>query len=385
MRLIASFEQEKQAFALYSFLKSEGVESVFEAVKNSAGIIVSWDVWIVGEDDFDKACDVLERFYKGFTAGKLENPSPLPSAAKEPIHPVKELFSSVKIRPMAHPLVRIRMNGPLTRLLIAICVFIFFWTNVERVQLIKKYPSLGQYALFTPVTQKLLFDFPVPYQKFINFFEKRPELDVKNRNTWSIKDRSIYQEIEKMPVWTGLYEVLVDPHNKSSLLAAPLFVKIKQGELWRVITPIFLHGNFLHILFNMLWLFLLGRELELKIGKTRFLAICVVTALITNTFQYLMSGPLFLGFSGVICGLGGFIWIREKIAPWEGYTVPKGTLGFLLIFVTGMMALQLIAFFISFFNLGSFSVSGLGNTGHVVGVVVGCLLARVPIFNRLRG
>jgi GlpG protein len=382
MRLIASFEQENQALSLYVMLKSQGVDSIFEPVKNSAGINVSWDVWILAEDDFDKSCDLLQRFYKE----PLDQVEPFkaqePSKEKIPLE--QDAFSQVKMRPLTHPLVRIRMNAPLTRLLIAVCVFVFLWTNVERVQLLKKAPSLGEYALFTQVTQKLLFDFPSPYQKLVNFFEKRPNLDIKNKNTWSIQDRTVYQEIEKMPVWKGFYEVVVDG-NKNGIAKPPMFVKILQGEIWRVMTPIFLHGNFLHILFNMLWLFLLGRELEIKVGKSRLLAICIIIAMITNAFQYLMSGPLFLGFSGVICGLGGFIWIREKIAPWEGYTVPRGTLGFLFIFVLGMMVLQLIAFIISFFHLGNFSVSGLGNTGHVAGLIAGCVLARVPIFNRLRG
>lgn len=385
MRLIASFDKEKQAFSLYSLLKNQGIESVFEAVKNPAGMIVSWDVWIVAEDDFDKACDLLESFYKQPNDFGNQSVSSEKSESKEKISLIKPGFSNIKIKPHQNSLVRIRLNAPLTRLLVAICVFIFLWTNVERVQLIKKSPSLGEYALFTTLTRKLLYDFPIPYEKMITFLEKRPELNLKNKNTWSIRDRSVYLEIEKMPVWKGFYEVMVDFQNKSSLMKAPMFGKIQQGEIWRAITPIFLHGNFLHILFNMLWLFLLGREMEIKIGKTRLLAICVVTGLIANTFQYLMSGPLFLGFSGVICGLGGFIWTREKIAPWEGYTVPRGTLGFLFIFVLGMMALQLIAFIISFLHLRSFSIGGLGNTGHVAGLIVGCLLARMPIFYRLRG
>jgi GlpG protein len=385
MRLIASCEKEEQASLLYSALKNEKIESVFEAVKNSAGMVVSWDVWIIEEDDFDKACDVLESFYKKIAGMKEEVDLTSKGSVLEKPMAVKEAFSNIKIKPLSHSFVRIRMNAPLTRLMILCCVFVFFWTNVERVQLLKKYPSLGEYALFTPTTQNLLYDFPASYEKFIDFFKKRPQLDVKNKNTWSIKDRSIYLEIEKMPVWKGFYEVLIEWKKKSFLMQAPKFVKIFQGEAWRVVTPIFLHGNFLHILFNMLWLFLLGKELEIKIGKIRLIVMFLVAAIITNTCQYLMSGPLFLGFSGVICALGGFIWTRERIAPWEGYAVPKGTLSFLFVFVLGMMVLQLIAFSMTFFHLGTFSVSGLGNTGHVVGLAVGCMLARIPMFYRLRG
>lgn len=383
MRLIASFEHESQAFSLYSYLKQREIKTLFEAVKNPAGIIVSWDVWVLEEDDFDKACELTEAFYKDPKQAPVEKSqleSPSASTKQDP-----DALLGVKLKPLQHPLVRIRLNAPLTRLLIAICVIVFLWTNIERLQLIKKYPSLGEYALFTQTTQNALYDFPTPYQKLIQFFEKRPELDVKNKSTWSIRDRSAYLEIEKMPLWKGYYDNFLKKRDNKDPAKAPMFTKIKEGEIWRLWTPIFLHGNFLHILFNMLWLFLLGRELEIKIGKLRLIGLCIVIGLITNTSQYLMSGPLFLGFSGVICGLAGFIWTREKIAPWEGYTVPKGTLGFLFLFVLGMMALQVVAFFASILHIGKFSVSGLGNTGHVIGLVIGCLVARIPLFYRLRG
>ena len=384
MRLIASFDQEKKAFGLFTALKRQGIDSVFEPVKNPAGVVVSWDVWIVGEDDFDKACEIVEKFYQQPSfSGQEPESTPTHLSANIPAKNPDD-FAGVKIRATDASLQRVRMYGFFTRLLIASCIFIFFWTNLERVQLLKKYPSLGEYALFTPLTQKLLYDFPSPYQKLLDFFEKRPQLDPQDQTKWPEADRAELSSIENMPVWKGLYTLFAKQDTETSG-SAPMFVKIQQGEVWRLVTPIFLHGNFLHILFNMLWLFLLGRELEIKIGKGRLSALVVLVALITNTSQYLMSGPMFLGFSGVICGLGGFIWTREKIAPWEGYSVPKGTLGFLLIFVLGMMVLQLIAFVISILNIGSFSVSGLGNTGHVVGLMAGCLLAKVPILYRLRG
>ena len=383
MRLLASFEQERQAFSLYSYLKQREIKTLFEAVKNPAGIITSWDVWVLEEDDFDKACELTEAFYKDpaqNSVEKIQADSPSLGPKQDP-----DALLGVKLKPLQHPLVRIRLNVPLTRLLIAICVIVFLWTNIERLQLVKKYPSLGEYALFTQTTQNALYDFPTPYEKLIQFFEKRPQLDVKNKSTWSIRDRSIYLEIEKMPLWKGYYDNFLEKRDNKKPTQAPMFTKIQEGDIWRLWTPIFLHGNFLHILFNMLWLFLLGRELEIKIGKLRLIGLCVVIGLITNTCQYLMSGPLFLGFSGVICGFAGFIWTREKIAPWEGYTVPKGTLGFLFLFVLGMMALQVIAFFASILHIGKFSVSGLGNTGHVVGLMIGSLVARIPLFYRLRG
>ena len=46
---------------------------------------------------------------------------------------------------------------------------------------------------------------------------------------------------------------------------------IAEGEWWRVITSMFLHAGFIHVLFNMFSLFLFGPELEKIAGKMRFL------------------------------------------------------------------------------------------------------------------
>ena len=381
MRLIASFEEEAKAFALYEQLMSQKIEAVYEPIKNSVGVVTGYDVWVVSEDEFELALNIYEDFLKNNQTphGMRSN-----SFQKEDQPKGSPLFQKIKIQPLSHPLMRIRSLAPLTRFLIAVCVFLFFWTSVEQVNMLKKSPSLGQNAFFTPLTGSLLYDYPLRYKKLVKFFEDHPNLSLKELSKWNIKERSQYAMILKTPVWEGYFDAIAGIRDRKQIENAPKFTKIFEGEYWRVVTPIFLHGNFLHILFNMLWLFLLGRELEIKIGKYRLISLIAVLAVLTNTAQYLMSGPLFLGFSGVICGLGGFIWVREKCAPWEGYSVPKGTLGFLFLFVIGMMALQGIALVFAKMELGKFSVSNLGNTAHVSGLVLGCLMAKIPVFYRLR-
>jgi hypothetical protein len=59
-----------------------------------------------------------------------------------------------------------------------------------------------------------------------------------------------------------------DPEYKKSYQdkKMPIFQKIKEGQVYRIITPVFLHGSLLHILFNMIWLFLLMKLIEMKLG-----------------------------------------------------------------------------------------------------------------------
>src|SRR5438270_379342 len=91
-------------------------------------------------------------------------------------------------------------------------------------------------------------------------------------------------------------------------------------ELWRVVTPAFIHFSEFHILFNMLWLFSLGGQLELRYGSARLVVLVLLMAVPSNLCQYFFStiviegwkpvvtqsSPLFGGMSGVVFGLFGF-------------------------------------------------------------------------------
>jgi GlpG protein len=92
-------------------------------------------------------------------------------------------------------------------------------------------------------------------------------------------------------------------------------VEIREGQVWRLITPIFLHFGILHLLFNMYWLHTLGGALEQEGGWRRFLLLVVPLAVFSNLAQYVFEGPHFGGMSGVVYGLFGYIWMRCKYDP----------------------------------------------------------------------
>ncbi len=74
----------------------------------------------------------------------------------------------------------------------------------------------------------------------------------------------------------------------------PLFA-IKHGQLWRMVTPIFLHGDFLHLLFNMWWLYYLGVQLEARRGTVRFGLLVLVLALVSNWCSFDHAESTFYG------------------------------------------------------------------------------------------
>lgn len=82
---------------------------------------------------------------------------------------------------------------------------------------------------------------------------------------------------------------------------------IAAGEWWRIITSMFLHAGFTHVLFNMFSLFLFGPELEKIAGKMRFLTIYFLSGIFGIAATFLFKDPYYasVGASGAIYGIFG--------------------------------------------------------------------------------
>ena len=65
---------------------------------------------------------------------------------------------------------------------------------------------------------------------------------------------------------------------------------IRMGELWRFITPVFLHGSMAHIFFNMYALLSIGSFLERHFGHGRFALLYFLGAFAGNVFSFLLTG-----------------------------------------------------------------------------------------------
>ena len=88
---------------------------------------------------------------------------------------------------------------------------------------------------------------------------------------------------------------------------------ISEGEWWRLLTPMFLHGGIMHLLFNMFSLFIFGPELEKIAGKARFLTIYCsrVSSLISQRFSY---KPLTIKVSAQVVQFSGFSEHSEHLS-----------------------------------------------------------------------
>jgi GlpG protein len=118
--------------------------------------------------------------------------------------------------------------------------------------------------------------------------------------------------------------------------------EIENGEVWRLITPIFLHGGFIHILFNMFMLNDLGTLVERAVGSWRFLLLVLVMAAVSNVVQFKAHGPGFGGMSGVVYGLFGYAWVRGRLDPTSGLYLRQDIvfwmLGWFLLCAWGVIA-----------------------------------------------
>ncbi len=93
---------------------------------------------------------------------------------------------------------------------------------------------------------------------------------------------------------------------------------VRDGELWRLLSAAFLHGNLLHIFFNGMFLLDAGRQFETKYSVWRFVTLYVCSALGGSllSLSVRMAGlwrpfSISVGASGALCGLVGFLFIRR--------------------------------------------------------------------------
>ncbi|MEU5200837.1 rhomboid family intramembrane serine protease [Streptomyces scabiei] len=82
---------------------------------------------------------------------------------------------------------------------------------------------------------------------------------------------------------------------------------VAEGQWYRLVTSMFLHGSVTHILFNMLSLWWIGGPLEAALGRARYLTLYFASGLAGSALTYLLAAPNLpsLGASGAIFGLFG--------------------------------------------------------------------------------
>ena len=136
---------------------------------------------------------------------------------------------------------------------------------------------------------------------------------------------------------------------------------IASGEWWRLVTPIFLHRSFSHLLFNCFALAIFGPPLERLLGSLKFTAFFLITGISANIITFILQPPTYIhvGASGAIFGLLGFylylaLFQKNRLPTQEVKTI------YTLIGVGVLM---------------TFIQPKINITGHLSGLAAGLLLA----------
>jgi len=380
MRLIHEFNDDREAKAFSTYLDQQEIENQLEIIKNTDWGSSNYGdltcrIWIIDEDDVEIAGNHLQAF--------LENPKDERFAVSKAhvAKSIQPLFNGTlpkKIRAFAPP----QPVGWVTFLLITICTFIFLISMVTRKKF-EPYPAeIPPQPLFSSTIEKVLFfDYPHAYTLIDRLVAAYGTDKVIQPNQLPQEGKYLLQQFLHTPYWTGIYPKLI-AYMRDEFVDwdQPLFEKQRQGQYWRLISPAFMHADFLHLLINMIWLLVLGKQIEQRLGVFRLIFFILITGIISNTAQYLMSGSNFMGFSGVLCAMLAFVWIRQKKAPWEGYHLLPATIKFVAAFVVLIAVAQMISFAFEVIGTSEFTLY-FANTAHIAGAFSGYALAQGELFS----
>jgi membrane associated rhomboid family serine protease len=147
--------------------------------------------------------------------------------------------------------------------------------------------------------------------------------------------------------------------------------EINSGEVWRFITPIFLHIGLLHLAFNSYALWIVGPQVEKLYGAPRFLLLYLLTGIAGVAASYWYHPSIVsAGASGAIFGLFGVLLVfsfkyRKTIPAFFSKALGKGIL------LT--VGINLVI---------GFMIPQVDNSAHIGGLLAGGLLAAVVPFQR---
>ena len=137
----------------------------------------------------------------------------------------------------------------------------------------------------------------------------------------------------------------------------PTLAQFTDWQAWRYVTPAFIHFSVLHLVFNLLWWWYLGDQIEQRLGSGKLFILLIVGAALPNIAEFFASGPRFGGLSGVVYALLGDSWLRTRLQPDCGLAMPPALMGFMLVWLV----------------LGFLDMLGTptANMAHLVGLLVG--------------
>ncbi|MDQ7733016.1 rhomboid family intramembrane serine protease [Halomonas sp. SpR1] len=136
---------------------------------------------------------------------------------------------------------------------------------------------------------------------------------------------------------------------------------LTSGQVWRLLSPAFLHFGWMHLIFNLMWVWYFGRQIEALQGSRTMLLLLIVSGIGANVAQYATGTVLFGGMSGVVYALLAHVWLMSRRVPGSGFFVPQ----MLMVFMLGWMVFTMTDM------AGSVGFGNVANEAHLGGLLVG--------------
>jgi len=285
MRLVGDFDKEKEAYVFYAFLLKEGIENTYEPFQDDKSGKKRYHVWIYEEDEFEPALDWLERY-------RTHPNDPLFQDIQQPIisttpteYPESDLEdmewdTKVKIKPKLQSTAL-----SLTNVLIVLCALLFWWNGWQEKEIKQAKGPIAEKISFSPLYEALIFDDPSSFRYIRELINNYLIPSYKELKDLPPEAQVLLQKADSAPMWKGVYAAVVQARKNGwdSLRQTPMFEKISEGEVWRLFTPCLLHRDFLHILFNMAWLWVLGKQIEQRLKRWKMILLIIVIGVVSNT------------------------------------------------------------------------------------------------------
>ena len=156
-----------------------------------------------------------------------------------------------------------------------------------------------------------------------------------------------------VPILFGQYNDLINNYS----VWGPA---IREGQIYRLFTGMFLHGGLVHLLFNCYALYVIGSQVESFLGKFKFLVIYLVAGISGALFSMIFGGNYAsIGASGAIFGLmGALVYFGYHYRVYLGNVVKS----------------QIIPLIVLNLALGFF-MTGIDNFAHIGGLIGGTLMS----------
>jgi GlpG protein len=317
MRMIGTIPGADDAERFSDYLLTQKIDNMVEESPANR----NWSVWVEHDDDLDRGKSELRAF--------LQNPADTKYATAGRADKIRKQEDKAEQR-RRQQFIDVRTSwgqprqwaAPATITLAVICVVVGLATQLGR-----KMSPVGQWLS-------------------IEDYSREQELADELLRGRGVEPGSV------QPMWYKQFE------------------SVRHGQVWRLVTPMFLHFSVLHLIFNLTWLVQLGRMIEVQRGTWRFVLLVLVSSAIANAVEYWWQGPHFGGMSAVNYALFGYIWVKGRFQPQLSLRVGEQTsmilIAWLFLCMTGWMG-------------------PVANAAHVAGLICGAVIAYAPyLFHRLR-